>query len=301
MAGAIYEFFGYRADDTSKQAGDAATDRKCPFLNDRCKKQLNNREISGVCAIKPKTSAPVIICPIRLYSDNYRILSSVAREAFDRDLPLQPGKEARAWAITNRRPAVAVFGQRWGGELRLPKKQGHGNYFVDWILALITSDGSLQEFVAIEVQTMDTRGNYHSGRNSLLNGTREFVDIDASPNWENVSKRIIPQLVYKGQVLQREDLCKKGIFFVCPKPVLERIISRLGGRDELPHYPKQNGAITFVAYDYDTGVSPEDGVPLPLTVVDQHQTAVSKMQDAFNRVTLKEANVYQAAIEEALG
>ncbi len=40
----------------------------------------------------------------------------------------------------------------------------------------------------------------------------------AGVNWENVSKRILPQLIYKGYVLRRERLCSKGLFFVCPKP-----------------------------------------------------------------------------------
>ena len=42
----------------------------------------------------------------------------------------------------------------------MPQRSGHGNYFVDWILAHLTADGMLDGFVAVEVQTMDTTGNY---------------------------------------------------------------------------------------------------------------------------------------------
>ena len=42
---------------------------------------------------------------------------------------------------------------------------------------------------------------------------------NAGMNWENVNKRILPQLIYKGHVLRREELCRKGLFFVCPKHV----------------------------------------------------------------------------------
>jgi hypothetical protein len=53
MAGYITEFFGYRAEDTSKQALQAAASGKCPFLGKPCTKILSrDRTISGVCAIR---------------------------------------------------------------------------------------------------------------------------------------------------------------------------------------------------------------------------------------------------------
>lgn len=74
MAGTIWEFFGYRADDHSAAAVAAATDKRCPFLNEVCEKRLSDGAVSGVCAIKPVTSAPVICCPIRLYADDYLLI-----------------------------------------------------------------------------------------------------------------------------------------------------------------------------------------------------------------------------------
>lgn len=301
MAGAIYEFFGYRSEDSSDEALQYPSTYDCPFLEAACDKHLSNGDPSGACAIKPQTSEPVICCPTRIYADNYRILHHIAEQAWGPDQVLVPGYDARMEAITRRRQIVAVFGKRWGRELRLPKKDGHGNYFVDWILALVGASGSLEEFIALEVQTVDTTGNYQHGRSALLCEDRRLVKTSVGINWENVSKRIIPQLVYKGQLLQRESLAKKGIFFVCPKPVFDRILSRLGGREALPGYPAQHGSITFIAYDYDPSANMADGTIVPLAVVDSLSTTVERLQRAFNDVTLQDANVYQAAIEAALG
>ena len=108
--------------------------------------------------------------------------------------------------------SIAVFGHGWGGELRLPQRAGTGSYFVDWVLARLDENGELAEFTAIEVQTIDTTGNYREARTALLEN-RSVISDTVGLNWENVSKRIIPQLIYKGQVLQREDLCRTGLIF----------------------------------------------------------------------------------------
>lgn len=173
MAGSIHEFFGYRAADGSVRAKDAVAAAQCPFLGETCEKTLNDATISGACTVKPITTEPVICCPIRLYADRYRILHEIANRAFGPDQVLVPGPQARSTALHQNRPIVAVFGQRWGGELRLPKKGGHGNYFVDWILALVSGTGELLEFVAAEVQTVDTTGNYRPARLALMEGKRE--------------------------------------------------------------------------------------------------------------------------------
>ena len=301
MGASIYEFFGYRATDRSDTATEYAVAHRCPFLpfsDDLCEKTLSDGALAGACSIKPVTTAPVICCPIRLYADDYRVLHEIARRAFGPDTVLLHGPQARGVALHDRRPVVAVFGQRWGGELRLPKKSGRGSYFVDWILALVSATGELQEFVAVEVQTMDTTGNYRIGRLALLGGRRELVPTGAGINWENVSKRIIPQLVYKGQVLQREKLCRRGLYFVCPRPVLERVLDRLGGT--LPTFPDERASITFLAYDYAPDAELTDGAILPLAVVETLPTSVEKLKESFNNVTLEEANVYQSAIEAAL-
>jgi len=300
MAGTIWEFFGYRADDHSAQARQTAASTTCPYINEACEKTFSDATVSGVCSIKPVTSGPVICCPIRMYADDYRVLKDVATKAFGADLDLVPGPDAVTHAVRNKKPCIAVFGQRWGGELRLPQKAGRGGYFVDWVLAKLDTAGELEEFVAAEVQTIDTTGSYRKGYESLLRDRRN-TKTTAGLNWENVSKRILPQLIYKGQVLQREELCRKGLFFICPQPVFERIMTRLGGQDRLVRYALQPASITFMVYDHDTTNMLHDAKPVPLTETVAHSTTVYKVQEAFNNVTLPDENVYQAAILKALG
>jgi hypothetical protein len=299
MAGYIAEFFGYRSEDRTMAALKAASGKTCPFLGSFCTKILaRSKDIAGVCTIRQKTqgSPDVVCCPVRLYADSYKMLHDIAAKAFGRQQGLYAGRAAvdRAKAEGG---AVAVFGKGWGGELRLPQRRGTGSYFVDWVLARLDADGRLAEFTAIEVQTIDTTGNYQAARQALLD-ERRMVSDSVGLNWENVSKRIIPQLIYKGQVLQREELCRTGLFFVAPDPVYRRVLERLGGKDRLPAFPSQPASIHFISYDK-TGPA-VDGQPTPMGIVEEHCTTVYKVQEAFSSLTLPEAGVYREAICRSL-
>ncbi len=302
MAGTISEFFGYRAEDGSDEALKAVADRKCPFLGLSCTKLLGrDRSISGVCAIRQKTagSPSVICCPNRIYAEDYKMLRTIAKEAFEVKLNLYAGRAAVERA-KKEDGAIAVFGHGWGGELRLPQRQGTGSYFVNWVLARLDGNGELKEFTAIEVQTIDTTGKYSDAQKALKSNRSVVVDT-VGLNWENVSKRIIPQLIYKGQVLQREEHCRTGLYFVSPTPIYRRVLSRLGGKDRIPSFPSQPAAIHFVAYDYAMPFEDVvDGTNVPLDVIEEHCTTVYKVQEAFSAVSLPEGNVYGAAIRRSL-
>ena len=300
MAGYISEFFGYRAEDSSNEAQLAAIKQLCPFTSKPCSKILaRDRIISGVCSVRQKTpnSPDVICCPIRIYAEDYKMLKEVSQKAFSCELNLYSGRTAVSKAKIES-GAIAVFGHGWGGELRLPQRQGQGAYFVDWVLARLDASGELVEFTAIEVQTIDTTGNYREAREGLLN-KRQIVPDTVGLNWENVSKRIIPQLIYKGQVLQREDLCRSGLFFICPTPVYQRVLNRLGGKQKIPKFPTQPASIHFIAYDYLTA-DKKDGEIRPLGIIEEHCTTVYKVQEAFSAMDLPEGNVYRDAIRRSL-
>ncbi len=299
MAGYIAEFFGYAASDKSKVALTTASRKNCPFLGSFCIKTLAREKIiSGVCAIRQKTegSPNVICCPIRLYADNYKMLHLIAQKAFLQNLNLYAGRVAVEKA-KEEGGAIAVFGKGWGGELRLPQRKGMGSYFVDWVLARLDGNGELAELTAIEVQTIDTTGSYGKAQ-QVLAETRDIVSDTAGLNWENVSKRIIPQIIYKGQVLQREDLCRSGLYLVCPKPVYQRILDRLGGTEKLPKFPSQPASINFIAYD---AIKEQRNCEItPLCIVEEHSTTVYKVQEAFSSLNLPEGNVYKEAISKTL-
>ena len=85
MAGYIAEFFGYRTEDSSNEALTAVAQKRCPFLGTQCSKILSRDHIvSGVCAIRQKTngSPNVICCPMRIYAEDYKMLRTIANNAF---------------------------------------------------------------------------------------------------------------------------------------------------------------------------------------------------------------------------
>ena len=96
-------------------------------------------------------------------------------------------------------------------------------------------------------------------------------------------------------------MCKKGLFFICPEPVFERIMQKLGGQDGLVRYALQPASITFMVYNHDLGKKPCDGELVPLKSTLSHSTTVYKVQEAFNNITLPEENVYRNAILKAIG
>lgn len=293
MASNIIEFFGYSPTDRSEVAASARAQRQCPFLQRECVKTLNDGEISGACTLKAMSGGPVICCPIRLYANNYQILHDIARVAFGPVIPLVPSN-----ALTPQTgECIAVFGKRWGKELRLPNRGRSGGYFVDWVLAHVSATGELINFVAIEVQSIDTTGNYRGERKAYLDEQSFAGASTAGFNWENVNKRILPQIIYKGHVLRQEPLCQKGLFFVCPTPVYQKISERLGGG--LRPYPIQPGALTIMWYDI--GPEAPAGEPRTLKSVGHFTTTIDQVALAFTAPSnLPPAQVYEAAIRSSL-
>jgi hypothetical protein len=109
----------------------------------------------------------------------------------------------------------------FGKELRLPSRGARGGYFLDWALARLDASGALAEFVAVEVQSIDTTGICRPEVELLRVGHAKVPASKAGLNWENVSKRILPQLICNGHILRREPLCRKGLFFF-PPPATSR-------------------------------------------------------------------------------
>jgi hypothetical protein len=299
MASTITEFFGYSPTDQSLAAQQARKSLECPFQGRTCTKTLSDGLISGVCTIKPMTSGPVICCPVRLYANHYQILKDVAVQAFGGNIDLMTAGDVSGYRAKNPgKSAIAVFGKRWGKELRLPsraKKAGGkvGAYFVDWILAHIDAAGMLLGFVAIEVQSIDTTGNYRAEREAYLDSGSFEGKSTAGPNWENVNKRILPQIIYKGHVLRREPLCQKGLFFICPAPVYKKIAERLGGN--LTEIHQQAGSLTIMWYDI--GPPVPEGQIRALEFGAQSTTTIDQIALAFTAPSnLPPAKVYEQAI-----
>lgn len=297
MATNIVEFFGFDPADRSPASRAARSDEICPFIQTTCLKTLNDGVVSGVCTLKPVTSAAVICCPYRLYANDYQILREVAEMAFGGQIELIEGNAAKHHLPPQGVSSVAVFGKRWGGELHLPTRTDSSKFYIDWILAKLTPSGSIDSFVAVEVQSIDTTGNYRAERAAYSVEDPFPGKSTAGFNWENVNKRILPQLIYKGHVLRREQLCQKGLFFVCPQPVFKKIKDRLG--DNLLAYAMQPGSITFMPFDI--GPRQADGTSRPLESKATFTTTIDQLAAAFSAPTnLPPLNVYQMAIQTTL-
>lgn len=225
------------------------------------------------------------------------MLRDVAMLAFDCEVQLLPADVAKYAEPIEGVTTVAVFGKNWAKELRLPNRKKAGGFYVDWILARLDGAGELEEFVAVEVQSIDTTGNYRDERAAYLNGEEFLGHSTAGLNWENVNKRILPQLIYKGHVLRRENLCRKGLFFVCPEEVFNKIFERLGS--SLLDYSMQSGSITIVRYEL--GAEMPEGQIRKLQYVGYLTTTVDQIVNAFaSPSNLPARGVYESAIREGL-
>lgn len=293
----VVELFGFQQD--SPEFGDAIRSRRCPFVNGDCRKNFSDGMASGLCsAAATKNPEPVICCPQRLYAEDYMVLRRVCREAFGKGFPMLAKPE-------NGLPpggAAIPFGQRMGKELKVSARGS--NYAFDWIIAKIDGSGELLEFVAVEVQTIDTTGSYRRQSWELQrrhggDGIAGFSEPPAKSsnfNFENVNKRILPQLITKGHLLRLEELCKKGLFFICPTPVRNRIFKRLGNK--LEEYGLQPGSITF--HDYTVNRLSEER-PCPLEFGSSFTTTHDQLAMAFaSPLHLPPKNSYSEVVRKAL-
>lgn len=302
MALRLTEFFGYPVGDPRGLA--FAATKQCPFVGDTCIKPAH-----GSCSLEAlQTPAPVICCPNRLYAGKFKILKQVADLAFGGDFevitPEETRHRIRSGTFTGNE--VAAFGQYFHQELPLPKAgKVSGSFYMDWVLVRPNAEGIPVELTALEIQTIDTTGNYKDQSTLAFRGS-VFTDnkgrtpgySDAGFNWENVNKRILPQVIYKGHALRRERLCKKGFFFACPQAVLDRIMDRLGGVAGLHEYPLQSGAVTFLAYDLD---GPRPPKPRSLSGPTSFTTTIDQVALAFTAPrNLPDAGVYELAASLAL-
>lgn len=300
----ITEIFGYAPPDESPTVKEIRTTGTCPFTSKRCIKVFRDSGVvHGTCTVKTPSEEEVICCPKRLYAQQFKILTDVAVEAFGADLRMIPPKDVFDTKGEQRR--VVAFGSGWGKELRVPKSGDQkGSYSADWILALISEANDLLEFVALEVQSMDTTGDYQPEWCKQMGVPYNPVVLPkkkrkkaSNINWENVNKRIIPQLLTKGNVFQREKLCKKGMFFVTPTPVYKRVIGRLGAK--LSEFPLQSSALTFRYYGLGPSVGP--GNIRELVYEGQYTTTVENLKEAFNStLNLPPMGSIAAKIQKAL-
>jgi Restriction endonuclease NotI len=245
----IVEIFGYASDDLSKTSRSLWDLGACPFIEKACTKLNHDKTIVyGVCSV---TSAygDCIICPNRIYEKKYASLRKVASDAFGHNIEFLTYEEF----IPRRNEdseCVVALGQTSGKEVKL----GTG-VSMDWVLARV-QNGKLLEYVGVEVQSIDTTGNYRDSWKAYKNLAPSDTIIPKSGhgmNWANVQKRLIPQLIQKGLIYSKSSLVKTGLYFVLPEIVYRKFEDVIGADIPLSNV-KSPSVLTIHTYSLSSPV-----------------------------------------------
>lgn len=243
----IVELFGFSPEDASPDAVGNLQAAVCPFLGSKCTKTNHDKTvIYGTCAVTGSQTLgvrdEVIICPKRLYAQNYSIFEDVTRIVWG-DLPVVVGGElASLYERAAQHPeCVVAFGQNSGREVTV---NSNGKLSMDWVLQRYKFNGLAlvaEDFLGIEIQSIDITGNYRdtfAAYSALKQGQLQNAIPNSGHglNWANVHKRLIPQIIRKGNVYSRCDRCV-GFFFILPEQVYRKFDEVLGDVEEEHEQP----------------------------------------------------------------
>ena len=250
----LVEVFGYAPDDLSKEARSLWNIGGCPFVNKACTKINHDQTITyGTCSVT-SPYGDIVICPNRLYAENYRTLKRVSDDAFG-NIPFLLFDEYVSKRGTVNECIVAL-GKNSGKEVQVGR-----HLSMDWVLARIL-DTQLVEYVGIEIQSIDITGNYRDAWHGYKNLPNSNISVDKIPssshglNWANVHKRLIPQLIRKGVIYSRSDLVKKGLYFVLPEIVYKKFEDVIGS--DIPTVTNASHE-TLTVFTYSLGSSVPSG------------------------------------------
>lgn len=252
----LCEIFGFAPDDLTAASRNYWTRSICPFIGNGCTKFNHDKSIIyGVCSVVTGGDE-IIVCPKRLYANSYRTLRDVCFDAFGY-LPLYLINEIEALDLCKETPneLVIAFGQNSGREIQVGTN--HNKLSMDWVLVKVV-DGEAMEIAGIEVQSIDTTNNYRATWNAYkeLRNTPN-ITIPRSPhgmNWANVHKRLIPQIIRKGQIYADSELATKGIYFIVPDSVYQRFENIVGDLTAIDNPGK--GILSVFTYSLDSVVTP---------------------------------------------
>lgn len=253
----ICEIFGFSPDDVTKECRNYWARGLCPFVGVKCTKFNHDKSVVyGVCSVV-SSHEEVVICPKRLYAEGYKTLREVSFDAFGY-LPLYLVNEIKALELVKEVPneMVVALGHSSGKEVQVgPSKN---KLSMDWVLVKVV-DGKATEMAGIEVQSIDITNNYRASWEAYKNiETNENVEIPVSKhgmNWANVHKRLIPQIIRKGQIYADSELATKGIYFIVPDAVYSRFEPVVGDTKSV----EQPGKGVLSVFTYSLGEKVEHG------------------------------------------
>lgn len=248
----LCEVFGFAPDDLTTTCRNYWSRGVCPFIGNKCTKYNHDKSvIYGVCSVVTGNNE-IIICPKRLYADSYVTLRDVCTDAFGY-LPLYLVNEVKTLELVKETPNefVIAFGQNSGKEIQVGSH--HSKLSMDWVLVRVV-DGEASEIAGVEVQSIDITNNYRATWEAYKNlESNPNTEIPPSPhgmNWANVHKRLIPQIIRKGQIYADSSLATKGMYFIIPDAVYLRFEDIIGDVKSVRAPGK--GILSVFTYTLDT-------------------------------------------------
>jgi len=194
----IIELFGIPTNSQRNDWGQIVDEQVCPFTEKRCyKTRKSNPDISiGTCTVLfGKPPKPFVICPIRL---------AAYRDVFTDCLHLLTGHQDY-------------------DELYIVREVSLPGGTIDYCLVSVRNK-KVQDFVGIEIQTVDTTGTVWSERQKFLQ-KKGVLGIDESIenksygiNWKMTAKTALLQLYHK---INNFEILEKKLVIVMQDELLE--------------------------------------------------------------------------------
>lgn len=289
----IVEIFGYAPNDTTVECRTLWNVGACPFLNLPCHKTNHDKSVVyGTCSVSTPYG-DCVICPNRLYADNFKVLRTVSEDVFDTTPFYTYGQfvENRAKC----QPCIVALGMNSGKEIQVGQSLS-----MDWVLAKV--DGSrLIEYVGIEVQSIDITGNYRDNWYAYKNieNIKNIPPSEHGLNWANVHKRLIPQIIRKSIVYSKSYYVKSGLYFIVPDIVYKKFEEIIG--DDIPQV-NDHAADVITVHTYCLGPEVEFG---EIREIKKDRTIRFTMHDFSNRFisgpNLPESIKLDDAVKKVLG
>lgn len=252
----IIEIFGYKPDDLGKESQKAWKKCHCTFVDKACTKKNHKDDVfSGVCTVSYGTKKgghfDTIICPIRLYAEDYLVLRNAAKLQWG-NIKVEIGgtkEELIERALNNKDKTIVgiAFGQGSAHEVSI---KSDTKMSFDWIIQRYeVSKNKLKalDFIVIEVQSTDTVNSYRETWNcyrKLRDGLKinSIINSSHTINSANVHKRIIPQLIRKGNICSNSKKCS-GFYFIVPEIIFQKFEATIGKVSDLAKASKKSISI----------------------------------------------------------
>jgi len=217
----LAEVFGFPIINETAKANRYRDKKLCPFNNKvpNCTKDKANDPL-GVCTIF-HNDKPVITCPAR-FREEWLIVENAAKFAF--------GEKAK-WTTLS--------------EIKLLDAKGQTAGNIDFVLVSYNEKGQLIDFASLEVQGVYISGNLRNPFDSYINDPSAKFDWATGyntpkPDYLSSSrKRLIPQMLYKGGILQN---WKKKQTVALQKSFFDTL-------PELPTVKNEQADIAWFLYD----------------------------------------------------